>query len=133
MTTAANERISAIKAMVSNIADVETFLRGKGRLVGGMVHVNIGDLAAAIQAASQSKDAGGWQKIESAPRDGTRVLLWWTTCRDVHAGKYTYDEDSPYQKEGFRCDGDECIPRNQQDCIKWQPLPAAPKADAGEV
>lgn len=63
-----------------------------------------------------------WQTMETAPRDGTRILLWWKTCTSPSVGWYTFDDFG----EGFRCDGDECIPHNQDDCTHWRPLPPPP-------
>lgn len=68
----------------------------------------------------------GWKPIETAPRNGMRVLLYWRTCHGMSfTGRYTYDEKT--DREGWRCDGDQVIPRNQDDCTHWMPLPEPPK------
>lgn len=62
-------------------------------------------------------EAGQWRPIESAPRDGTVVLLWAQHWRAASTG-WTFGEDA------------------WQDCPKdayvrpptlWQPLPEPPK------
>ena len=67
-------------------------------------------------------DATAWQPIATAPRDGRAILLWWDCCKDPSVGRWQYDGVT----EGFRCDGDECVPKNQRNCTHWQPLPEPP-------
>lgn len=74
-----------------------------------------------------------WQPIETAPKDGRPVLLWWRGCTHASIGQFEadeyYDERPPKWRcpeEGWRCEGDECIPVNQRDCTHWMPLPEAP-------
>lgn len=79
-----------------------------------------------------------WQPIETAPRNGDRILL----AANVHSpagprlqtGYYSID---PYvhisgevigAEEGFQCDGDQCIPTNQDCFTHWAPIPALTKA-----
>lgn len=70
--------------------------------------------------------------IETAMATSNPVLLYWRGAGWVR-GRYVVDDRwdfrprgwlSPYQ--GWRNDGDDVIPRNQEDCTHWQPLPAAP-------
>lgn len=63
-----------------------------------------------------------WHPIESAPMDGQRILLWWSPCPYPCVGFYDVDGG----REGWRCDGDECIPRNQTGCTHWMPMPEPP-------
>ena len=78
--------------------------------------------------------AEGWRPIETAPKDGSRVLLWWCT-RGASVGHFEYDDmfsERPSRwvspEFGWRSDGDQCIPVNQEHCTRWMPLPAAPEA-----
>lgn len=81
-----------------------------------------------------SHEPSGWQPIETAPRDGSRILL----CANLQvkdrigAGRYSVE---PYisdgrgiigAAEGFQGDGDQCIPSNQDVFTHWMPLPSAP-------
>lgn len=68
-----------------------------------------------------------WQGIESAPKDGTAVLLWWPYWRkEPVIGRYQKGE---WQSEvklwdygtGAPEDVDEASPQG------WQPLPSPPK------
>jgi hypothetical protein len=75
-----------------------------------------------------------WQPIETAPKDGTHILLWWRTCPDhPSVGAWDVDEEFedrpthwPSPVEGWRCEGDDIIPKNQHDVTHWMPLPAPP-------
>lgn len=78
---------------------------------------------AALAAAPQVPAVPQWRPIETAPMHKA-VLLWWRTCLEPAIGRYVSDE----RGEGWKCDGDQAIPRNQGDCTHWMPLPAAPGA-----
>lgn len=73
-----------------------------------------------------------WRAIESAPRDGTDILLHWRGHVRPSIGRWTLDdEDHPNwahdpEREGWACEGDQCIPTNQEDCAHWMPLPGLP-------
>src|ERR1041385_3826735 len=62
---------------------------------------------------------GGWRTIETAPKTGEPILLWGQYCQVPAGGRWEQSK----RREGWRCDGDQCIPRNQQDCTHWMPLP----------
>lgn len=90
-------------------------------------------LSALRRHAEKTLVAEGWQPIETAPKDGRDVLLWWQTCARPVIGHWTYDdcwETRPKgwrgSREGWLSDGDQCIARNQSDCILWMPVPANP-------
>jgi hypothetical protein len=67
------------------------------------------------------KDA--WQPIETAPQSRP-ILLWWRTARTPMTGRFVSDE----RGEGWMCDGDRVLPRNQNYCTHWMPLPKSPAA-----
>lgn len=84
---------------------------------------NVGyEEAAILRAVAAEKEAQGWQPIETAPF-AKRVLLWWRTADRPLQGRYVCDE----RGEGWICDGDMVMPRNQEDCVLWAPLPEGPK------
>lgn len=60
----------------------------------------------------------GWQPIETAPRL-QEILLWW---RHGGLGVGGWDDEG----DGWRCEGDACVPKNQSDCTHWMPKPAGP-------
>ena len=65
-----------------------------------------------------------WQSIETAPKDGTRILVWETNVVDpfVTIAEWRRDEwivsDSDF---GHRTEFD-----------RWQPLPTPPQTEGGE-
>lgn len=65
-----------------------------------------------------------WQPIATAPSSG-RIRLWWRGAGEC-IGQFTVDEDwtpqSRTPREGFMCEGDQAIPRNQEDCTHWMLL-----------
>ncbi len=84
-------------------------------------------------AEQRSSEPPAWQPIATAPMDGRRILLWWRTCKEPTSGRYEvddmFDRRSPRwvsPAEGWRGCGDACIPRNQDDCTHWMPLPQPP-------
>lgn len=84
----------------------------------------------------QDREGGGWRAIESAPRDGTPILIYFAKrtgrlegayrveWHNLHGettpedGSWCVDDEKfgPYALRGW-CSGDE---------VGWQPLPAAP-------
>jgi hypothetical protein len=73
-----------------------------------------------------------WRPIETAPVDREILLLW--KSGGIGKGRWETDESWEVRNwahkavpEGWRCDGDACIPVNQADCTHWQPLPAPPQ------
>lgn len=61
--------------------------------------------------------ATDWQPIATAPKDGTRVLLWWPHWREYPVtGRYFHGEWDCIHK----CEGDDVPPTH------WMPLPDPP-------
>lgn len=83
-------------------------------------HANSHDL----QTITWNTRASQWRDIETAPRDGRCILLWWDSCKDPVTGRFSYDDET--NTSGFMSDGDDVIPRNQNNCTHWQPLPQPP-------
>lgn len=88
------------------------------------------DFRAALRS---ERDLHSWQPIESAPKNGTYILLWWRTCKRACVGHYVCEGDLGeewfrFVKEGWINDGDQIVPRNQKDCTHWMPLPTPPSA-----
>lgn len=68
-----------------------------------------------------------WQPIATAPQHG-KIRLWWRNAGEG-VGSFAVDEawtpGSRSPREGWKCDEDEGIPCNQEDCTHWmlQSLP----------
>lgn len=83
-----------------------------------------------LEAAADALDAQGWQPIESAPKDGRRIMLYWAAQdldgsflrHEVHIGAFNQItrmwriEDAMFPN----------VARPENWPEKWQPLPAAP-------
>lgn len=76
-----------------------------------------------------------WQPIETAPKDGTHVMLFWpnipagikslkstSKATGISVGWYEASEHGV----GFMSEGDFAVPINQHDCTHWMPLPEPP-------
>lgn len=102
--------------------------------VGSIIQLTADDnrklSASLIDSTKLVAEMTAWRPIATAPIDGTDILLWWKSCKVPAVGSWSFDDDADSDdvKEGWRCDGDDCIPRNQQDCTHWMPLPAGPTA-----
>jgi len=67
-----------------------------------------------------------WRPINTCNVSG-KVLLYWDVPTFngrglVVKGYWQCDEEG----EGWRGDGDQCIPVNQSDCTHWAPVPCGP-------
>lgn len=82
--------------------------------------------------------SAGWMPIESAPMDGTRVLLWHDSYRTPMAGYgLTRDDGDMWNVNGTTAHESlraRCPARLYASPTHWQPLPAPPAAlAAGDV
>jgi hypothetical protein len=73
-----------------------------------------------------------WQPIESAPKDGTHVLLWfpagyWATEVHVAIGLWDSGEDEGW----YAGDESHSMTAHGAPPTYWMPLPAPPGADPG--
>jgi hypothetical protein len=70
-----------------------------------------------------------WQPIETAPRDGTRILVWWRGRRSqtmVRISRCTQPHGSPYV---WVTDG---TGRDTLEPTHWMPLPPPPEGARDE-
>jgi hypothetical protein len=81
-------------------------------------------LRAALEG--DTKGAQTWRPISEAPKDGTRMLFW--NGDAVAAGFWCDDENEAVAEPRWCADG--CYGNGP---THWQPLPAPPRADVGEV
>lgn len=87
----------------------------------------------AVLAATRTPDAaGGWEAIESAPRDGTRILLIGHRGDQIDIGEYGAHGRYLGKVQGYEV----CwstAPGYKVTPTHWRPLPAPPSdAQAGE-
>lgn len=78
-----------------------------------------GDVIPCPHHVSTPPAQGEWQPIETAPRDGTRVLLSWDGTR---VGYYLNNSTSSRPWEGWQVPSLEPWPKGQP--IAWMPMPA---------
>lgn len=87
-----------------------------------------------------STPVGGWEDISTAPNNTDHmrpILLFWKSA-GVGLGWYDVDDDYATRPASWRCpetgwicEGDQCIPINQEDCTHWMPLPPPPSVSTG--
>ena len=93
------------------------------------------EAAAALEAARED----GWQPIETAPKDGTRVLLWieWSdvpVVGEFSHGRWQADTEHYSVSCGAGCYGGSVSSDRYMKPTHWRPLPAPPAIvkDTGE-
>ena len=90
-----------------------------------------------LAAPMSQAEPEGWQPIETAPKDGTRVLLreqyndvpiigYYRDYFGQRFGKWCADQTN-YDTDGNACVIDKLV---QELISHWQPLPQAPKEQA---
>jgi len=96
----------------------------------------MGRFTASATSGEATAAQGAWRSMSSAPTSRPIILLWRTAPWPLR-GEWSIDEEFDTRSKGWvspesgwRNDGDQCIPRNQEDCIGWQELPAAPSPAA---
>jgi hypothetical protein len=67
-----------------------------------------------------------WQPMESAPKDGTPVLVFDPPHKDCRECGYQVLAYSPRDDEWFLCDNDDRAEWQVRDGAHWQPLPEPP-------
>ncbi len=80
-------------------------------------------VAAALATQPQAPQ-GGWQPIETAPKDGTRILGYGLLGFEQKPGIGTVS----YADKQFSCEPNEATEYDMEACnlTHWQPLPTAP-------
>lgn len=76
----------------------------------------------------------GWQPIETAPKDGTRVLLWieWSdvpVIGEFSHGRWRADTEHYSVSCGAGCYGGSVSSDRYMKPTHWRPLPAPPAID----
>ena len=68
-----------------------------------------------------------WQPIETAPKDGTRVLAFYSADEIIYDVVWNDPDDGWSDVLGFVSTDGEIENFNQPDLTHWMPLPAPPK------
>ena len=104
----------------------------------GLMQLCIQLLAEKARASQSDGTSGEWQAIETAPTFGS-ILLYWRRA-GVCVGSFSIDDQFDQRPKGWQCpeagwrgEADELIPRNQDDCTHWMPLPSAPNQGENHV
>jgi hypothetical protein len=88
------------------------------------------DATLALLASVPEREPDGWRPVETAPQDGTDILL--TDGRVVTYGGWITDMDQGADYEGqLHCAGWWSVAGDVTP-THWMPLPAAPAAQAAE-
>lgn len=76
------------------------------------------------QTRSDSDVEPGWRPIETAPKDGTTILM-----AKYHDGDRYWIASGCIEDQNFWCDfaDDDFVPFSHQNPSHWMPLPAAPQ------
>jgi hypothetical protein len=76
---------------------------------------------------SAEHQSTGWQPIETAPKDGRRVLLFCPAQHHVTIGSW---QVNPYEdhRMAWSTDEGESVALTHDHPTKWQPLPVGPQA-----
>lgn len=120
--------ISSLRAKTAKGRDFEDFIacREAASAAAGCLRAAIAkalgrEAASPAEASSGVEERGGWRPIESAPRDGTTVLLWAPHWNRPLTG-WTFGEDA---WQDCRKDAHATPPTH------FMPLPSPPTAHAG--
>lgn len=140
MTARENEKAGEVEAQ---LREMEKFLDGSGMLEGsgfGEMHAfgtkgrywwrkPMHAVFERAYALLRTAGAQEWQGIESAPRDGTRIILGWTDERTSFVGFWLDNSHSAWPWQGWRGCSNEVFPAKKQP-THWQSMPPPPKGEA---
>lgn len=69
-----------------------------------------------------------WQPMSTAPRDGTRVLVWSATERAYHVLSFDNSPPPGWMSQA----GDYVVFEDQESLSHWMPLPAPPRGGSAQ-
>lgn len=72
--------------------------------------------------------AGSWQPIETAPRDGSRILVWSARTGRTNVAKWDDDSFAKHPKPYWELESYRTMDARQRQPTHWMPMPAAPIA-----
>lgn len=120
MTQRNDELLNALKKIKDESLSMEA-IKAPARALGSILFM-------ANEAIAAIPEGEGWQTMDTAPRDGTHVLLWWPQW--YHAPFMAYWSDRGEKWVGWQSDK---IIHNRVDVgpSRWRPLPAPPVIGGG--
>ena len=74
----------------------------------------------------EAMEKGGWQPIEAAPKDGTKILSYGPNVITGRSGEFAVIAWCARDDQWFLCDGDEAP--EWLGVTHWMPLPEPPAA-----
>lgn len=110
------------------IASVETGKAGPPKLqtlrkLAEGLGVDYEEIAAAALGTEYTPPISGWQFMDSAPRDGREILVYWSDNPEEGYQIVVNWEESENRWETFGLD--QCI--KERDLKAWHPCPESPK------
>lgn len=120
-------RSLALEALAA-IADGE----GEAQVIAQQTLQSIRSLSSPDHADAGKVEGDGWLPIESAPKDGTRIL-----AAGMKQGPtieiVSYGSSGPYNRSTKQyAKGWSCIPGHLLEPTHWRPLPSAPASEGAE-
>lgn len=125
----APQQVSDLSAAILAMNCPDTTHYGASKAVGYEQAWDECRRAAAALAASQNKAGVQWQPIETAPKDGTRILVWlgapWSNAQAVR----WFESWQNWQTEDFPDEYDEYCGIGSELPTHWMPLPHPPTTE----
>ncbi len=112
-----------------------TTLAPQAQAAGQEPGPGIDTLAAVSAALAQRQPLAEWLPIETAPKDGTLLLLWEKYESEPFIGSwYAFRSEWEASRTYYDADGNACVVDRvySPGVTHWMPLPAAPGATTGE-
>lgn len=91
----------------------------------------LADIAAAIRSMPLPPGGAGWRTMESAPRDGTTLLLFLPDSRaqNIVMGYWSATDEMPEDDAWYQCKGVDGGFEIDVPVTHWMPLPPAPEQE----
>lgn len=105
--------------------DVSTDSRGR-------VTIEFDNHGLAAFVAALAAQGAGWRPIESAPRDGTHILLGYIGSHSEEGFWMGDASRNHWNETGWYATGEDVLCEHPSHPELWQPLPAAPQAQPAQ-
>lgn len=116
------------KIIAEHQADILTEPLAVGAIKAELRFAARSGMIAALRELISLRGQSEWQPIETAPKDGTDVLLWGRCCGEIHG---EYDADcavvASYQCDEWHATVGDCYSTTVKP-TRWMPLPEPPQS-----